>query len=189
MTRRSALVVEALGEKPKGRAPSLTIVAEEVGVMTAGVTVGEPGEPVDADESVVVVAAPASAKTPATTDVNLWRRARNLGDTTPVTINVPRALLTRIDELSKARAGDGREYARGVNKNALLNAAAERVATNPAAHNQALPLEQTTRLAGEIPDGLYDQVLAAVWTLDPKPATHGPLLAAAISQILAEHGA
>lgn len=192
MARRSALVTEALSTKPRGRAPQLTVVAEEVDVLEVENenTARDDADTPEEHATVTQPPAPTSAQAPSPVDERLWRRTRGLGDAIAVTINIPRALDNRINQLSKTMAASGeRQYLRGINRNALLNAAAERVANKPNRYNKPLPEgDVNTRLAGELPDALHAQVLATVWALDPKPATHGPLLANAIDEILNENG-
>jgi hypothetical protein len=211
MSRNSLLKGLESRESAPPRRKGLTVVAEEVGVLTTlendapnetvepnqepTETTGEWGAEPEPELEVGPAQKPSpelapTAETPQQIDTeSLFRpRRRQQGNTTRISIACPQHLITRIDTASAQWAtSHGGPYLRGINRNALLEAATTAASTNPnpqRAHEIDATAGHKSTLQGTIPTDTYEALMRTWWAEETKPQTHGPLIIAALEQIL-----
>jgi hypothetical protein len=118
-------------------------------------------------------------------------RRRITGETVRISISVPRTLNTALRDLSELAATRGGVFLNGVNKNSIINEATRRITEDPEKYvNIANDVDedQSPRsvLQGTIGEQGYETIKTIWWGSDPRPISHGSLIAGAIGEIVNE---
>lgn len=201
----SAQIQDALsrrqGAPKRSRYTASTAVAEAVEVLhgdeetsTALQVVPEAPKPEPTPEPVSTTAPEepdAPVDDPASTvDVpSLFGRRRIAKDQVRVSVALPVRVHDQIAALSATAAPRGGVFLDGINRNHLVAVAGHAVATDPDAYLSAAldidtNIEKRVTIQGTMSQGDYDTLRTAWWTLEPRPTTHGVLLAAGIAATL-----
>lgn len=205
MARRSARVLDSLAAKPSGRAPrSLTVVAEEVGVLDTDSAAGDSAE---ATVDVPQVAAPtvtprkvaAPPKTPDAShtpetfegDAPEWlldlviKRRRPDAPTASRLINVPASIKDRFDATSRRLEIDPRlgQGLHPLNASAVLEEACRRYAANPGIYPAADTSRGSAKFAGHVTAATWNAMEIAWAGSTNRGLAYGAHLASVIAAI------